>query len=252
MSSCAVPQGLDASVALGLSGRCRPGARRARRRPCGARPCPRPRPGRRRRSAGATTASATSGATAATMPTPQLNARSDSSRGTPCSSMQPHRRRAAPTCRGRARPSSPSGTTRAVLPASPPPVMCAKACTRSTPSSRDQRQAVAGVDAGRLEQLLAQRPVQPGRGGVQVEAGGAHDPADQRVAVGVEARTTPSRSRRRRRATRSGPEDGVGLDHARPRSRRGRTRRRPSGRRARRSRRRPGRRRPGCSPRRCR
>ena len=159
---------------------------------------------------------------------------------------------AAPRCCGRAPPSSPSGTTRAVLPASPPPVMWAKACTRVDAELVDQGQAVAGVDAGGLEQLLAQRPVQPGRGArSRSSAGGGHHPAHQRVAVGVEPGRRHGDHRRRRRA----PARARGRRRPRPRrppSRRGRTRRRPSGRRARRSRRRPGPRRPGCSRRRCR
>src|SRR3712207_9078847 len=53
----------------------------------------------------------------------------------------------------------------------------------------DERQAIPGVDAGRLEQDVAEGPVQAGGPGREIETGGGHHPAHQRVAVGVEARS---------------------------------------------------------------
>jgi hypothetical protein len=50
----------------------------------------------------------------------------------------------------------------------------------------DQRQAVQGVDPGGLEELLAQRPVEPGRDRGEVQSGPVDHPADERVPVGVQ------------------------------------------------------------------
>ncbi len=60
----------------------------------------------------------------------------------------------ASMCRGPPRRPARAGCTRSRLLASPPPVMCAE---RADLGLGGQRQAVLGVDAGRLEQLLAQR-----------------------------------------------------------------------------------------------
>ena len=133
VSSCA-PAGRTSAPKAGLSGRCRPGARRERR-PDGAGCCPPPRTGRRRPTAGRPPGRPPRRRRRRPCPTPQLNARSDSARGTPCSSSSRTTGGSAQVPRS-STAARPSGTTRAALPASPPPVMCAKACTLSTPSSR--------------------------------------------------------------------------------------------------------------------
>ena len=143
-----------------------------------------------------------------------------------------------------------AGSTRARLAASPPPVTCAKACT----STRlDQRQAVAGVDPGRLEQLLAERAAELGR-----RARSSDQPAARRAARGAPAssrwsagRSTPSRPPRRPSRTRSGAEQPVGLDDAGAGAGDVVLVRAPAAPGARRSRRRPARSRRARSPRRC-
>ena len=99
---------------------------------------------------------------------------------------RPARRPAAATrSSGRRVPTTESGTTRARLAASPPPVMCDIACTSTASASARQRQR---VEAGRLEQLLAQRAAELGDVAVESPAGllEEHVP-HERVAVGVQA-----------------------------------------------------------------
>ena len=126
-----------------------------------------------------------------------------------------------------------AGSTRARFAASPPPVTWLIACT-STPAV-DQRQAVERRRSGSAR--AARRPAAgrapaprgpaPSRPGVE-----QHVP-HQRVAVGVQPATTPSRPARRRRGPGPAPSSRVGLDDAGRRRRRRRTRPAPS--------------RPGCS-----
>ena len=145
--------------------------------------------------------------------------------------------------------SSSTGSTRARLAASPPPVTCDIAWV---PVSSRQLQAGLGVDPGRLEELLAQRAAR-----ARARRGPAPSPpvsqqhvAHQRVAVGVQ----PARLHGEYDVARAAPAPGRA--GRRPRRRRWwrrprRTRRAPAGRGARRSRRRSARSRPRRRPRRC-
>ena len=101
------------------------------------------------------------------------------------------------------RTSQEAGITRARLLARPPPVTWLNACTSTVV---DQRQAVAGVDPGGLEQLLAQGAAELRDVAVQRPAGcrraARGGPASSRWSAG---RTTPGRAPRRRRARAPAP-----------------------------------------------
>jgi hypothetical protein len=124
---------------------------------------------------------------------------------------------AASTVRGEAVRQHPRGR----LPGRPPPVTWQN---RVDLDLVDQREAVGRVDAGRLEQRLAERTVEP-VAAREVEV--ADDAPDQAVAVAVRARTTAIATSTSPARTRSGPRMGPGR-RRRPRTPRGRTRRRPS------------------------
>ncbi len=95
-------------------------------------------------------------------------------------------RRRGPRRRGRGGANVPVGSTRARLAARPPPVTWLRACT-STPSAADEVEQGLGVDAGRLEQLLAEGAAELVDVPVEGPAGARDDPAHEAVAVAVQA-----------------------------------------------------------------
>ncbi len=196
-------------------------------------------PGRRRRRR-----------SAATMPTPMLRVCSRSARAT------------SPTCRTRSKTGggrprravdastlSSSGITRARLAARPPPVMCDIACVSALVEpapGRPWRRSGSAPAAPRRGSGRARR--RAGRGSSPRSTAARAGPGSSRWSA---ARTTPSRSPRRRDATRPGPSsssasttpvvDAGDVVLVRARAARG----------ARRSRRRSARSRPRRTPRRC-
>ena len=165
---------------------------------------------------------ARSGGTTATMPTPRLNVSSS------CRAAAPHRvrdqledRRRRPGGRSTIA-SSVGGSTRAQVGGQP---AAGDVGERVRAALGGERQAVEGVDPGRLEQLVAERAAAE-HGGVasQRKAGRGQHVAHERVAVGVQ----PGRAERDQHVASADPvraEDRRRRSPRRRRCRRCRTRR---------------------------
>ena len=198
------------------------------------RPCRRPRPRSHAPRAAGSPRPPPSGGSTATMPTPRLRVASRSGCDTSpsrCDQLEDRRRLPG-------RPIDPHLTRAGKDPGQVAGQPAAgDVAQRVHLDGVDQRQAVRGVDPGRLQQLLAEGAAELGDVAVQRPAGAVEeDVPDQRVAVGVQAGGRQGEHH----VAGLGPGRGRASGRARPprwRRRPGRTRRGPAARDARRSRR---------------
>ena len=176
----------------------RPAARRRRGRR--RRPSPSTQAGTPRAASRSTASSARRRPAPRPCPTPRFSVRSRSARGTPPSRPTSSKTGGGVQVERSTTAWTPSGSTRARLAASPPPVTWREGVhvgaerPRRGRGSRRRRSGSGSSSSSprvRPNSSTCRSSAQPAR---------ANDAADQRVAVGVQAAATPARRRRRRRA----------------------------------------------------